>query len=327
MARTERYLPAKSRVVVKTKNHPAKWYNTQKDVVLVNDEAAICPITAETENIRVTTVESVHVYFQSRMIRTRVVLEEGDVNKQTFNEQFSIFHYDVPSAGESAGYSPCNELYRVAVRLSKSAWIVKSGDVPYDLMGRMQDMGCLVFCNRFDKGETSDLTHQAVRQLMLKMEEATKDAETSYAAARTQLTNSSNPDHKDYMDDETKAVERFNKRCLAIEKRLEKMAEDINVGASKFGISTKAYGHSQLAGMKVLTHTRAAEEARAYHRATVIASTSTDSNLKAVATQAANSEIPVAVLSDMLRDAGEDAAADELNTTFRLTDGNDEDAA
>lgn len=319
MARTEKYIPAKSRVVVQQKNKTAVWYDTQKEVVITNSQSSVCPITNDT-NVRIVVVPGISIWYQPRMVRSRIVLEAGDIDQTVFNQQFSLFHYDVPSNGESAGYSPCIELYRVAVRLTKSAWIVKTGDVPYDLMGRMQDLGCKVYCNKFDLTETRSLMLQAVEQLQLKMEEATADAEQSYHRAVLQLTNSSDPEHKDYMGDENKATERFTKRTALIEKRLEELAKDIQTGAARFGIAEKSYGHDRLQGMATLTRSRTNAQASSYHRATVALANSTNDTARALAVDAGNSTLPVHVMSDALREAGDEEASDELNEVFSLVD-------
>lgn len=316
MARTEKYLPAKSRVVVRTPNKTVCWYDTQKEVIITDAGIAQCPMTGE--SVYMVVVGGIAIWYQSRMVRSRIVLEDGDIDENSMNEQYSLMHYDVPSNGESAGYSPCNELYRVAVRLTKSAWIVKTGDVPYDLIGRMQDIGCKVCCNKFDKSETRSLMCQAIEQLQLKMDEATRDAEESYQRAALQLTNSGDVDSREYMDDETKATERFIKRTTLIEKRLKELADNIQTGVVKFGISTKSFRHDRLAGMARLTRTRTQEQAHAYHRATVALSTSTDTTARTLATNAANSTLPPYVMADALREAGDEATADALTETFSL---------
>lgn len=324
MARTERYLPVQSRVVVQN-GVPAHWYTTVRDVVIPTgeDTSAQCPLSGT--DARTVMVAGVRIWYQPRMVRSRIVLEDGDVDTKTFDEQFSLFHYDVPNRGDSAGYSPCRELYRVAVRLTESAWLVKTGDVPYDLMGRMQDIGCLVYCNKFDRTETRSLMLQSVAQLQSKMDEATTDAEQSYHRAMLQLTNSSDPEHREYEPDETKATERFTKRTALIEKRLTDLAKDIQTGAAKFGISTKSYGHDRLYAMATLTHSRTRQQAQSYHRGTVALSTSTDTTAHALATSAAASELPVEVMADALREAGDDATADALTETFSLIEqGEDE---
>lgn len=332
MARTERFVPAKSRVAVRQAGKPAVWYTTQKDVIVTSDAPATCPMTGATDNVRSTVEQGVTVWFTARMVRSRIVLESGDVDPKAFNQQFSSFVYDVPNHV----IDPCPELYRVAVRRSESEWLVLAGDIPWDLKGRMEDLGCIVNCDPYDVKATASLLHQAVGQLQKKMDEKLASAERSYANARAQLDNSADPEHDDYLADEAEALKRFNRRIATIEKSLNELATAINEGATKCGISERAYGRTRLHGMAALTRTNGTAKARAYHRATQIAAASTDLNLAALAHDAAQSQISALVLAGALEDAGHDAAAKALadaftesetaGTTFSLT-GDDEHTA
>lgn len=313
MAITQRYLPAKSRVVVKQNAKPAVWYDTQKEVLVALPVSAQCPIT--NEMVQTVTISGVSIWFRPTMLRSRIVLEDGDVDPKIFDEQFSAFTYDIPA---STGFSPCSELYRIAVRSTESEWLVRSGDIPYDLMGRMQDMGAKVRVRKFDRSETRSLLLDAVDMLQQKMDEATADANRSFERAALQLANSGDPESDDYLEDESKAVERFTKRTTLVQKRLDTLAKDIQQGAGTFGISTKAYGHDRLAGMRQLTANRSEAMGFAYHRATVTFAASSNLDAQALAVVAANSQVPAMVMAGMLEDIGEEAQATELADTFSL---------
>ena len=310
MARTETFIAPKSRVVIRQSNKTPQWYVTQKTVVV--DPARMSEATCPMSGAPVATwVESgVTIYFPTNVLRTHLVLEDGDLNPAALNEQFSLFHYDVPKRGEYP--NPSGRLYPIAVRLTESCWIVKTEDtLILPLMAEMLDAGCRVRINKFDKSESRALLADAIEELRKTIAEKVASANASVASADAQLDAS---DAEGLT--EVAARKRYEARIRTVERSLATLTGDLAKAAERFGINKSAFNHSHLATVAKKSRESANEKARAYvHGAQHLAALGTTTGV-ALANAALTVGIPTNVMADALRDDGDDAAADKVQGAF-----------
>ncbi len=313
MARTEKYLPQGSKLVIRAGQTPAAWYETKKEVILTTTPVETdCPITGE--RVVTATEQKVQIWFQPRMIRSRVVLEDGDVDEATFNEQFCLFHYDVPTAG---GYAnPSSKLYPIAVRLTESAWMMRVSDIPYSLMADMQDNGCSVEVNNFDQKESRRLIHQAVAKLQEELAEAVKRANASRDRAEAALEASQNPAEGEAAVSPEEAERRYTRQAEAIEKRLTLLAAQLGKAATRFGINERAVNINRLGATASAIGFAMRERAQAYASSARILAQQTDATSQALAQASQQDAVPAYAMADAMREAGEDEAADRLQKAF-----------
>lgn len=318
MARNEKYLPAGSKLVIKQVNQPAAWYTTKKEIVLeIAPVDAVCPIT--NEPVVTATAHGLPIWFQARMVRSRIVLAEGDVDDAVFNEQFSLMHYDITVRSEFT--NPSNRLYPIAVRLTESAWMMRTTDIPYQLMAEIQDAGCAVEVNKFDKAESRRLIHQAVAKLQEELAAAVARAEASRVRAERAL-------ETEPADGEDAATpEEAEKACLkqaqAIEKRLTLLAADIRMAAPRFGIREQAVNINRLGTAAATISATMRERAAAYvaaQKALRESNTATGVALANAARDGAENKVPVYVMADALREADDEKGADRLQEAFAKDD-------
>lgn len=310
MARTETFIAPKSRVVVRQTNKTPQWYVTEKVVVVDTTKMveAACPMTGAAVASYVE--KGVTVYFPANILRTHLVLEEGDIDPASLNEQFSLFHYDVPKNG---GYpNPSGRLYPIAVRLTESCWIVKTEDtLVLPLMADMLDNGCRVRINKFDKSESRALLADAIEELRKTIAEKVASANASCATANAQLDAS---DAEGLT--EVAARKRYEQRIKNVERSLTSLTDDLAKAAERFGINRSAFNHSHLATVAKKSRESANEKAKAYvHGAQHLAAVGTV-EATALAAAAVTTGIPTYVMADALRDAGDDAAADAVQGAF-----------
>lgn len=242
MAKCEQYLPAGSSLVVRPKNSSEpRWHRTTRDVVVAAWQDAACPLTDEPARSAV--VEGLRVWFKPFMLRERWVPEAGEVSPELAGASLSIVHYDVP---RRTGYSPCAELYRVAVPMSESVWLVRTGDVPYNLVGAILDMGGNAEPIALDPSETPKRVAAAIGELRKRVAEAVARNERSLADAHAKLLRSEGDEV-----DEAEARDAYERQVKAIDKRLEKLKADMELGATRFGLAATAYGSAALGDARV----------------------------------------------------------------------------
>lgn len=314
MARKEQYLPTGSKLVCRNGQKPAEWYTTKKEIILtIAPVEATCPIT--NEPVVTATAHGLPIWFQARMVRSRIVLEDGDVDTKTFDEQFSLMHYDISVRSQFT--NPSNRLYPIAVRLTESAWMMRTSDIPYQLMAEIQDAGCTVEVNKFDKSESRRLIHQAVAKLQEELAATVSRAQTSARLAERNLEAATEGEDAITPEEAEKAHLR---QAQAIEKRLTVLAGQITKAASRFGINEQAVNIARLGNTAATISANMRERAAAYsaaQKALAAAGTDTTTALARAATDNATEKVPVYVMADALRESGEDEAADRLQEAFK----------
>lgn len=312
MARTEKFLPAKSKLVVRSKA-PATWYTTKDEVVLATDPvAAICPLTGE--EVVTYCHKGVEIWFQPRMIRSRVVLEEGDVTATAFEESISLFDYDVHGTDYP---NPSNRLYAIGVRMTESVWMMRTSDIPYNLMAEMQDAGCTVDVTLLDRSEVRRKVHRAVAKLHQELAEAVERANRAMDDAIHNLEHGI--DGKGQEVDADTARKNYDRQAAAIEKRLNTLQAQLQQSSAKFGINEQAVNIGRLGTAARTLRSQMAERAHGYAIARQALAAIPDAGAQALAAAAAADQVPHYVLADALAEAGDEAAAAALQAAFAET--------
>lgn len=310
MARIEKYLPAASKVAIQRPGHAAEWYTTRKDVALPEQPTyAECPLTGG--EVCTLLQDGTRLYYHNRMARGRVVLDEGDLAPDAAETQFCLFHYDVPSGGDYPNPSP--RLYPIGVRLTESAWLMRAGDVPYALMGEMQDNGCTVEVNRFDPSESARLLRQAVGTMQKELADAVARANeameraTDGLAAAVEGADAPSPEEAERL---------FASRAKGIERRLALLQKQVGQAAERFGIRPQAVNLARLGETAAAIKTEMTERARVYRESIKALQAAGTVETQALAVAAAADLVPAEVIAGALEDAGNLEAAAELVAAF-----------
>jgi len=318
MAKIEKYLEKGITITAAIGNKPAQAFKLADELVLSEMAEDVNPV--DSEACLSTQGKYGKIYFPAYKLRTRFVLEEGDLqDTNVLNEQLCKITYDVPSTGVSAGYSPCAELYRVAVPTSESAWLVRAGNVPHNLIAKMFDMGCKVDVDLLDLSETKAKVAKAIGYLQQKMverielaNEAMRRAETAFSEAMEDEENT----------DKEAIIEKYIKRSKEVEARLKKLSKEVREGSYKFGFANRAYNPDSLLHHAAAIRQTALDRAKAYQAGTALLASVGTPDATAMAVQAEASELPVFALSDAIRESEQEGAsevADKLNEEFGLT--------
>lgn len=327
MARIESFIAASSKVAIRQpKQANAVWYTTKKDIV-VNLETATevdCPMgrmTGRGQNrvparvLRV--VESgIEVFFPRPIVRSRLVVEAGDVDPAAYNVTYSQFQYDIPEWSEYP--NPSGWLRSVAVRDTLSCWIIRKGDVSISRIGEMLDAGVRVKIRDYAAHETRELVEDMIRSLFEQAQEAMESVQSREAAAEAYLNTAEE-------EGITEEVARRN-----YEVRIKNIARDINDLSGSLETVAKTLGLNgamrfvNLNRLRTITREttkRMNKRVAAYRQGVAALAAVGTLEATAMANAAATGEdvLPNA-MADMLREAGNDAAADAIDHTFRLTD-------
>lgn len=317
MAATQKFIASGSRIVVARQNRPAEYYTTKKEIILaatLNTEA--CPITGDPVNT--TTEQGIRLWFPTRIVRTRILVEAGDVTPDIYDHQLTMVSYDVPHI---ANYSPVAALYRVAVPMTESVWLVRTGDIPYTLIAQMEDKGAEVDVVTLDASETRSRVAKAIGYMQKKLAEAVRGADESIVRANAKLERS----QEDGISEDD-ALAAYNRQIKAIETRLTKLRADVSKGASRFGLNDASFRPEQLTATARSVREIMSERAKAYTRATAALAAVGTTDATALANVAARDGVPVEVIAGALEDAGDMEGAAALigafadDNTFSLAD-------
>lgn len=319
MAFTQRFLAPGTRLVVRPKTGDAVWHETKKEMIVADSPAhAICPMTGA--NVNWVVQDGFNVYFPDEVVRTREVLEDGDIDTDKLNALKPIlFTYDIPDDavemvnGKPRPFNnPSDQLRRFAVRLNLSCWLMDAGDIPNMLIARMLDAGCDPHVFHFDATEGKKLVSVAISRLKKEIGDAIKRAERSRVSADAQLTGAL--DETGMNADE--AEERYVRRANGIMERLEALTGDLNAAASRFGINPRVIALARLSVTGDALKSAMATRANAYAAAAkVLKATGTTTNV-ALANAAEVDQVPVGIMADALQDEGNEADAIQLRDAF-----------
>ncbi len=313
--KTQRYIAKNSQIVVRNvkPGSTAVRHETKSEMDVTAENLTVevpCPVT-EDSVCRIVR-DGFEVFFPAFRVRSRVIVETGDVDANLLNEQLSILDYDVPASGRSRNFSPCARLYQVAVPMTESVWLVRTGDVPWNFINEMLDMGCTVDVTKLDRSETRTKVARALQFLEDKLAEKIAAAEKSMNDARIKLENS-----EANGVDEAVARETYEKHAAVIEARLRKWQKDVQDGITRFGINGNAFHLSRLGDRATVLRSSMQEQAAAYSRGVVALATINTSDAVAMTPLAQNDQLPVAILADMLRENGHEDDADAIQAAFK----------
>lgn len=319
MVRIEKFLRVGTRLTVKSQTGQPRNYTTTKEVIVGDTTAEECPLGLTSHSpgrglvVRDTRADIVDctVWYVGSNVRTRIITEKEDIDPAAFQYALTKIEYDIPA---STGFSPCSRLYPIAIRSSLSCWLVRTGDMPWTLIDEMQERGALVTHTPCDKSATESLLKQAVAFMQKTVQQYVDGARETLESASAALDASEERD----VDQET-AVRACVNKAKALEKRLETYRKQMSEGSEKMGISSAAWNGSRLTVAAQTYSATLRTRAHAYTRGAKALASSTDTTARALAASAANSTLPAEVMADALREAGDEAAGDEVSDTFNLT--------
>jgi len=320
---TQSYLPAALRLVVQPAGKMAYWYVTQKEIILGSgNETATCPVTGFT--VRTIVQDGVRVFFLPNQVNYRQVDEPGDNNLNA-----CLLLYDIPQNAPIDNPSPV--LRRLGLRVNLSCWVIPESDLPYTLLHEMQVAGATWHAVRFDRSEAAKLVQMGVQSLKRELADQVARARRSQARAMAVL------------DETTESAERAEQRYLresaVIVRRYEELAADLQTAAARFGIAPETFGLADATAAMAGIGLGMAERAKLFvqSRAAIAAASLTGT--------APDENTPVGIVADMAEDMGLNETAAGLRAGFagvpgsmlpanagnadffRLTDGDDSDAA
>lgn len=327
MAHIETYLPSGSAVTVQQEGKRPISYITSKEVVVTESQAQVCPLSLTTRTAsgvwnrdRLTTVQGVCIWYAERSLRRRIVVPETDTAPDVYTRPLTKIDYDIPTAlGAGYAFRIAGEFHKIAVKCSKSTWILRTDDMPYNLLAMLEEDGCTVNADPIDKAATKTLIARAIVALQEQVETYVRGANETLESATERLGSEELT--------EKEATDKCLAEAKALEKRLKKYRTTITPGAEKLGITAAAWAPERLSTVAKVTATEMRERAKSYRRGVIALSTVNTVDGRALYQMAATDALPAAIMSDALRDAGNDAMADELNETFSLLGHGTDDAA
>lgn len=323
MARVERFVASGTRVVINGKR-PAQWFVTTRDVVVVDDRPAVCPI--EKIPVRVIEQNGFRMFFPENLIRTRTAIEAGDIDTGMLaNMRLVAMTYDIPDAVDFD--NPSGFLRRFAYRFNGSCWIMNADDVPHNLIGRMLEAGCDPHVVRIDREDVEKMVGLAVSRLRDEIAARIKSAEKSQRDAERKLANAvattgQTPEQ---------AQKAYLKIAADVAARLAELTTDLGAAAARFGINPRVLEINRLSFAGNSIQNAMADRARAYLAAERAARAIGTTDGNAIANQLAESKMDPMVAADFLDDNGAAGGA-ELRAafepeTFRLPGADEPDDA
>jgi hypothetical protein len=320
MAHVETYLPAGSAVTVQQEGKKPVNYVTSKEVIVTQSAAQVCPLSLTTRTAsgvwtrdRITTVQGVSIWYTERSLRRRIVVPETDTAPDVYTRPLTKIDYDIPTnLGAGYAFRVAGEFHRIAVKCSKSTWILRTGDMPYNLLAMLEEDGCTVNADPIDPSATKTLIARAIIALQEQVETYVRGANETLESATERLGSEELT--------EKEATDKCLAEAKALEKRLEKYRSTITPGAEKLGITAAAWAPERLSTVAKVTATEMRKRAKAYRRGVIALSTIDTVDSRALHQLASQDALPVEIMSDALRDAGDEKTADKLNETFPIAD-------
>lgn len=214
----------------------------------------------------------------------------------------SLLIYDIP---ENAGIkNPSWELRRWAFRINLSCWVIRTADIPYGLLGRMQKKGATWHAVKFDAGEDEKLVAMAVDAINSELQKAIDRGEASEGRA-VRLG--------DRLEDSDARFRAYRKRSGAINRRLARMIKYAQEAAGRFGIETERFSLAAHMDRVNLLWVAMQRRARAYSEAAEKLAAESPGDPMAAALHA--DAVPAAVAADYIDDR-KDGAGAELREAF-----------
>lgn len=213
--------------------------------------------------------------------------------------------YDIPETAEIE--SPVSELRPIAFHAQKSVWIIREGDIPYNLIARLEAAGANVQIVRFDPSEAPKLLNMCVNAVRADIRETIDNARKSCAAAQKRYDNNENPEdaQRRYMQD----AKRINKVAAQKLKDLRALAQRWNVESR---VDSLAGATTAVESVRVAMLNRA----RAYADAIRALRERNNSEDSGIIAEAEASRVPGMVLAGYLEDKGLTTEARRVSKFF-----------
>lgn len=325
MAFTQRFLPANTRIVVLApKAKTPVWHVMKKELVIDSDDLphAECPMTKESVNHL--TKDGFQLYFPDRIIRVRLVIEDGDLDDARMAAFQPVYlSYDIPDdamefrKGKMRPFqNPSGLLQRYAIRVNDSDWLMDAGDVPHALIARMLDAGATPRVVRLHPEDGRKHVLEAILALQNYISDRVAGAEDSRLYADQQLAGAVEGDETTTPEEREK---RYRNRIKDVTKRLDDLADDIKAVSIRFGINARVFAVGQLITTRETLATEMTKRANAYAEAAKQLAAIGTTDTTALARAMEQDQVPAGVAADALRDNGHDAAADALTNAFAGT--------
>ncbi|CAM6002957.1 unnamed protein product [Sphagnum balticum] len=324
VAHIETYLPVGSVVTVLARNaDKAVNYTTSKEVVVTESTYQPCPLGLMTQTYsgtwlrdHKTVVQGVTIWFTPRQLRRRIVVPTTDVVSDVYTHPLSKIDFDIPSALGPGYRDNVNTVFHsLGIKFSNTAWVMRSGDIPLNLIAAMEEDGCNVNVHKLDKSEIQKVISQAIISLQTQIEEHLQRANQSLESAVNRMNNA------DENASEEEIIKKALREAKVLEKRYEEYTKEMLPGANRIGITDAAWNPQRLPVAAKAMSSDLRRRAAAYRKGVKAMQASTDATVKALVPDAVTSTLPVHVMGDALREAGDEKAADELNEVFSLIDG------
>lgn len=209
------------------------------------------------------------------------------------------FDYDIHGKKYTMDY---DTLYRRSIRTSESCYYFEASMIPWSMINDMNAAGCTANLVRTHDDEIAALLQRAEQQMAKRLQEQEESLETSLYNAET--------DYLADLQDETKSEETARKRR---DNRIKSAIRSANVLSEQFAEQAKNYGlRISLAGLRNASDAMQ-QKLKAKAGSYVKAAEKLTGTLATVAT---NGHLPPEVLSDALRDEGNEEAANEFQSEF-----------
>lgn len=225
--------------------------------------------------------------------------------------------YDIPSASDYR--NPSRRLRRIGFRENKSCWVIPEGSIPHKLIHEMKTEGnASVELIRFDAGEGPRLCRMAIERIKRELTEKLARAESGIAKADKKYLKKTDDDADlaDNVSAREDVLKRYERRASRIIAGIEKLCKDVESAIKNFGVRPELLGLADT--RNAMDALQKGYEARsgAYVAATEALRKIGTADADALANAADADAVPAAIMADMLRDNGNNAAADALTAAF-----------
>ncbi len=222
--------------------------------------------------------------------------------------------YDIPSNVKYP--NPSDKLRRVGFRENKSCWVIPAGYIPHTLINDLRTKAkANVELIRFDPTEGPRLCRLAVDRMKRELADQVARAKKSIEEAEK--------NHLALTDEERAnneladaALLSYNNQCKWVLERVEKMCKDVDRAIRNFGVNPNLLDLATTRDVMNVLQTGYKEQASEYVKATAALRAINTPDAQALAKAAEADNVPPAIMADMLRDNGNDDAADALQNAF-----------
>jgi hypothetical protein len=212
--------------------------------------------------------------------------------------------------------NPSGRLRRIGFRATLSCWVIPEHALPHNLINEMRSLKCEVNLVKFDASEGPRLIRMAQTKIKAEVDRQIASAALSLDAAadRHLLPDSEITGERDA------AQERFERAASIIQNRLNRLISDVEQAIQNFGVTPTQLGIEDFRKAHGLFQQGILARCEEYASATNALRQVGTADATALAAAAAADEAPAYAMSDMLRDAGNEKAADTLAAVFAEPD-------